>query len=165
MSLIRRSRRATSSRTIFFSFSRKLGIVDAIESVDRRSQRSERILELVRDVGGEGFDIVDPVAQRLAHVGHRAREQSDFVAARRQPRDVDFARSPEADAVGRDAPAAASGRTMVRARNSDSSTDIPTSNAIAADDDRALVPDGAGEGPVIVGRKQHFVVRAERRRK
>ena len=43
--------------------------------------------------------IVDAVAQRLAHVGDGAGEQTDLVAARGEARDVDFARAAEPDPV------------------------------------------------------------------
>ena len=77
----------------------KRGIIDPVESVDRRAQRRQRILELVGDVGGEGFDIVDPLAQRLAHVRDRAGEQADLVGPRGQARDIDLARATEPHAV------------------------------------------------------------------
>ena len=53
----------------------------------------------MRDVGGKGLDIVDPLAERLAHVGNRAREQADLVSPRRQPRHPNLAGSAEPDAV------------------------------------------------------------------
>ena len=61
----------------------KLGILDPVEAVDGGPQRRERVLELVRHVGGESLDIVDPLPQRLAHVRHGAGEKADLVAARR----------------------------------------------------------------------------------
>ena len=48
----------------------KLRILDPVEPVDRGAQRGEGVLELVGDVGGEGFGSVDPLAQRLAHVAN-----------------------------------------------------------------------------------------------
>jgi len=59
-------------------------------AVDSGAEGGERVLELVGHVGGEGFHIVDPLAQRLAHVGNCPGEETDLIAARGQARNVHF---------------------------------------------------------------------------
>ena len=98
MSPISRSSRTTSSRASQ-QLRLSVRVLDPVQAVERRAQRGERVLELVGHVGGEGLDIVDPLAQRLAHVGDGAGEQADLVAARGQARHLDFARAPEPDAM------------------------------------------------------------------
>jgi len=68
----------------------ELRVVDPIQSIQCRTERRERVLKLVGDVGGERLGIVDPLPQRLAHVGDGAREQADLIGSRGQPRNVDF---------------------------------------------------------------------------
>ena len=46
-----------------------LGLLGAGQGLDRGAQRGQRVLELVRDVGGEALDRLDAVVER---VGHRA---------------------------------------------------------------------------------------------
>ena len=64
----------------------KLRVVDPVEPVDRGTQRGQRVLELMSDVGRECLDIVDPLPQRLAHVRHGTGEQANLVAAPWQSR-------------------------------------------------------------------------------
>ena len=45
----------------------------------------------MRDIGGKAFDCINPAAQGSAHVGQRAREQPDFIAAFGQARHFDSA--------------------------------------------------------------------------
>src|SRR3546814_14316135 len=71
--------------------------LDAAEPLDRRADRGDRILELVRHIGGEMLARIDALAKGLRHVGQRARERADLVAAARQARDDDFARAAEPD--------------------------------------------------------------------
>ena len=58
----------------------ELRVVDLFQRFERAAQAGQRVLDFVRDVGGEGFDAVDPAAQRGGHVGNRAGEQADLVA-------------------------------------------------------------------------------------
>ena len=45
------------------------------QGLDRAAQRGQRVLQLVRDVGGKAFDRLDAVVERIGHVAHRlARE-------------------------------------------------------------------------------------------
>ncbi len=100
MSPISRSSRTTSSLATASSFALQIGVFDPIEPVERRPERRERVLELVGHVGREMLDIVDPVPERLAHVGHGAGEEPDLVVPRGQARDLDLARPAEPHAMG-----------------------------------------------------------------
>ena len=71
------------------------GSFDALQTVHRGTQGSERILELVRHVGRERLGGVDPVAQAVSHIVQRAGEQADLVAATRNARQVDLPRAPK----------------------------------------------------------------------
>jgi hypothetical protein len=68
ISVTSRSIRRTSCRAISVSCARSAGILDLGQRFDRAAQRGERVLDLVRDVGAEGLDRVDPLAQRRGHV-------------------------------------------------------------------------------------------------
>ncbi len=59
------------------------------QRLDRRAQRGERVLELVRDVGGEALDRVDAAVERVGHVPQRAREMPDLVAPLGEVGDLD----------------------------------------------------------------------------
>ena len=48
---------------------------------DRRAQRGERILQFMRDVGGEALDALDAAVKRVGHVAQRAGQVPDLVAA------------------------------------------------------------------------------------
>src|SRR3546814_9737969 len=54
---------------------------DLLQRFYRRSERSERVFQLVGHVGGKSLGRVDPLAQGLAHVRQRAGEQPDLVSA------------------------------------------------------------------------------------
>jgi len=77
----------------------ELRILHPLGTVDRRTERCEWVLELMSHIGGEMFDIVHPVPERLAHVRDGAGEKSDFVGARRKPRYLDLASAAHPDAV------------------------------------------------------------------
>ena len=67
MSVISRSMRFTSSRTIAISFcARRRRPARARASPSRCCQRGERVLQFMRHVGGEAFDGVDAVVERRA---------------------------------------------------------------------------------------------------
>ena len=51
------------------------------QGLDRAAQRGQRILQLVRDIGGEALDRLDAVVERLGHVAQRPAEMADLVAA------------------------------------------------------------------------------------
>ena len=55
-------------------------VFDVTERLRGAAQARERVLDLVRDIGGEVFDRVDPVAQGIGHVGDCAGEHPDLVA-------------------------------------------------------------------------------------
>ena len=67
-------------------FRAQVRVVDPWQRVDRAAQRGKGVLDLVRDIGGECLDRVDPLAQRGGHVGDRPGQQADLVAPLRQPR-------------------------------------------------------------------------------
>ena len=50
------------------------------QGLDRGAQRGQRILELVRDVGGKAFDRLDAAVERRRHVAQRAGQVADLVA-------------------------------------------------------------------------------------
>ena len=50
------------------------------QRLHRRAQRSKRVLELVRHVGGESLDRLDAGIERVGHVAQRARQVPDLVA-------------------------------------------------------------------------------------
>ena len=52
------------------------------QRLDRGAQRGQRVLQLVRDVGGEALDRLDPAVERVGHVAQRARQMADLVAPR-----------------------------------------------------------------------------------
>ncbi len=47
---------------------------------DRGAQRSERVFQFVRDVGGETLDRLDAAVERVGHLAKRAGELADLVA-------------------------------------------------------------------------------------
>ena len=51
------------------------------QRLDGAAQRGQRVLQLVRDVGGEALDRLDAVVERVGHVAQRAGEMPDLVAA------------------------------------------------------------------------------------
>jgi hypothetical protein len=57
----------------------ELRILDPLQPLNRRAQGSQRVLELVADVGGKGFDRIDPLPQRLAHVRNCPRKHPNLV--------------------------------------------------------------------------------------
>ena len=64
------------------------------ERFDCAPQAGERVLDFMRDIGGEAIDRVDPVTQCAGHIRNCAREQTDFIAALRQARHLDLAFAP-----------------------------------------------------------------------
>ena len=129
-------------------------VLDPVERVDRRAQRGERVLELVGHVGGEGLDIVDPLAQRLAHVVNRAGEQPDLVAARGQAGHIDLARPAEPHAMrGEREPAQRP--AIVRARKSDSRTERRTTPIRIERRASALGCGRTRDVAVVDGEQQH----------
>ena len=71
-------------------------ILDAPNGFDRAAQRRERVLDLMRDVGGKTFDRTHALPQRIGHVAQRARQFADLVAPPHQIGDLD----PRAAAAG-----------------------------------------------------------------
>ena len=51
------------------------------QGLDGAAQRGQRVLQLVRDVGGEALDGVDAVVERARHVAQRAGQMADLVRA------------------------------------------------------------------------------------
>ena len=68
--------------------------------LDRRAQRGQRVLELVRHVGGEALDGVDALPQRVGHRAQRVVEVADLVAALAEIGDLRPALARQADLVG-----------------------------------------------------------------
>src|SRR5690606_5339016 len=71
--------------------------LDPAKTLDRRTHRGDRVLQLMRHVGGKMLARVDTFAQRLRHVAERAGQRADLVAAARETRDDHFARAAETD--------------------------------------------------------------------
>ena len=69
-----------------------------------RSER-QRVLDLVRDIGGKALDGVHALPQRVGHLAQRAREIADLVAAAGEVGDLDPAPA-AARALGRGGEAA-----------------------------------------------------------
>ena len=82
MSLISRSSRRTSCWMTSSSRSREAPRLHARQGLDGAAQRGQRVLQFMRDIGGEALDRVDAVVERLRHVAQRAREMADLVGAR-----------------------------------------------------------------------------------
>ena len=49
---------------------------------ERAAQRRQRILEFVRDIGGETLNRVETVIERLGHIAQRAGQVADLVRSR-----------------------------------------------------------------------------------
>ena len=132
---------------------------DAPQPLDRRAHRGDRILELVRHVGGEMLARVDAFTKGLRHVAERACERADLVAAARQARDDDLARAAEADAHrgAREPPQRTDDRAREKQREQDRGDEHHR------DDDREPHPFGAdGAGDVArVERHQHHLGHVE----
>ena len=56
--------------------------LDPRQGLERAAQRRQRIFQLVRDIGGEAFDRVETVVERLRHFAQGARQMADLVRAR-----------------------------------------------------------------------------------
>ncbi len=67
---------------------------------DRAPQRGQRVLDLVRDVGGEALDGVDTVIERGGHVAQRLAQMADLVAAMAEVGDLRPRADAAANAVG-----------------------------------------------------------------
>ena len=59
------------------------------QGLDCRAQRGQRVLELVRDVGGEALDRLDTAVERIGHVPQRPGQVSDLVAPVAEIGDLD----------------------------------------------------------------------------
>ena len=68
--------------------------------LDRGSKRGERILELVRHVGGEALDGVDALPQRVGHRAQGVVQVADLVAALAEVGDLRPALARQANLVG-----------------------------------------------------------------
>ena len=126
MSPISRSSRTTSSLRDVEQLRLQLRILDPVEPVDRRAKRSERVLELVRHVGGEMLDIVHPVPERLAHVARpraRAGRSRRFATAGGAP--SPRGRGPAGRGAPRARSCAAGGRSCGRGRKTAAPTGGP----------------------------------------
>ncbi len=67
---------------------------------DRGAQRRQRILQFMRDVGGEALDRFDAVVERVGHVAQRAGQMADLVAAAGEVRNLDAGPDAAAHALG-----------------------------------------------------------------
>ncbi len=61
---------------------------DPRQGLDGASQRRQRILEFVRDIGGETLDRFDAAVERLGHIPERAREMADLIGPVGEVRDL-----------------------------------------------------------------------------
>ena len=65
-------------------------VLQARHGLHRAAQRGQRILDLVRDVGGEALDGVDAGPEHVGHRGQRLAQLADLVAAARIVRQRDL---------------------------------------------------------------------------
>ena len=56
--------------------------VHSRQRFERTAQRRQRILEFVRDIGGETFNRVQTIVERPRHIAQRARQVTDLVRSR-----------------------------------------------------------------------------------
>ena len=101
MSLISRSSRFTSCWMISISRSFELVGLGERQGLGRAAQGGERVLQLVRHVGGEAFDGVDPLVERVGHVAQRAGQMADLVGAVGEVGDLGASLDAVAHALGR----------------------------------------------------------------
>ena len=80
MSVISRSSRRTSCWMISISRPR-IVVLGQRQRLHRAAQRGQRVLQLVRDIGGEALDRLDAVVERVGHVAQRDRQIADLVLA------------------------------------------------------------------------------------
>ena len=155
MSVISRSSRCTSSRTIAEQLLAQRRVLDRGQPFDRGAQRGERVLESRASTSAaNALGRVDPLAQRLAHVGQRAREQADLVArARAGAAPPPRARAPAAPAPPRAPAAAAAGRSCAPGTATAGSTRSATTSQHDAQPE-ALVAHRLGD-VARVARGQH----------
>ena len=100
MSEISRSRRLTSCWITANSRSwLSLGLGER-HGFDRRTQRGQRILQLMRHVGGEALDRLDAAVERVGHVAQRAGQMADLVAPVGEIRDFDARAHPPPHPLG-----------------------------------------------------------------
>ncbi len=59
------------------------------QRLDRGAQRGQRILQFMRDIGGEALDRLDAAVERVGHVAQRAGQMPDLVAAPGEIRNLD----------------------------------------------------------------------------
>ena len=84
MSLTSRSSRRTSWSMTASSFSRCSSFLATPHRGHGRAQAGQRVLDLMRHVGGELLVGVDPVVERRHHAAHRHRQSPDLVRPRRR---------------------------------------------------------------------------------
>ena len=70
------------------------------QRLDRGAQRRQRVLQFMRDVGGEHLDRLDAVVERIGHVAQRAGEMADLVAAAGEIGNFDPGPDAAADTLG-----------------------------------------------------------------
>ena len=75
-------------------------IFDLFQAFERAAQARQRVLDLMRDIGGKAFHRVDPAAQGPAHVGQGTSEQPDLIPAFGQARDFHGAVTPQSNPNG-----------------------------------------------------------------
>ena len=92
------------------------------QRLDRRAQRGERVLQLVRDVGGEALDRLDAAVERVGHVAQRARQVADLVAPAGEVGNLDARADAPAHPLGALSASRRTGPAMVPASRIDSTT-------------------------------------------
>src|SRR3546814_10240330 len=76
--MIRLPPRSTRTDTLFPYTTRcrsLVGILHPRNGLHRTAQRARRVLDLVRNVGGEGLDGVEPGPERVGHCAQRIRSE------------------------------------------------------------------------------------------
>ena len=81
MSVISRSRRRTSCWMISSQPLARRLVLGQRQCLDRASQRGQRVLQFVADIGGEALDRLDAGIERVRHVAQRLRQIADLVLA------------------------------------------------------------------------------------
>ena len=77
-----------------------LGVHYARRGFDRTPERGQRVLDLVRHIGGEALDRIHAPPDRRRHGGQGHRQFADLVMALAEIRDIDLAAVAMADLVG-----------------------------------------------------------------
>ena len=161
MSVISRSMRLTSARTMSISRARDSSSVARENISTALLQRGQRVLQLVRHVGGEAFDGVDAVVQRAGHGRQALRKIADLVVAVRRCREASRARRGRGARGRPPRPACASARRWCPTDRARTPASPRTRAAKHLDQRGALLAQDVVDVAAFGGNEQHAVDRLE----